>query len=331
MSMLAASDAAGGSEAAAAPPLADPLRIVSLLPAATEIACALGLSDSVVGVSHECRAAPAARDRPAVVRPAVALDGLTQRQIDAAVSQRLAQGQSLYVIDEELLRRLRPDLILTQDLCQVCAPSGRQLTGALASLTPTPRVLAMTPHTLADILQTIQQLGHLTGRVAAAAVLIQSCRERLAAIRTALAPSAAQPRVFFMEWTDPIYCGGHWIAEMIGLAGGVDTLARAGQDSVRLDWEDVRDWAPEVLIVAPCGCDSAQAFEQLSTLARLPGWAALPAVERDRVYCVDANSYFACPGPRVFEGIELLAHLIHPERVGWSGAEDAYRAAAPSH
>jgi iron complex transport system substrate-binding protein len=256
---------------------------------------------------------------------------LTQRQIDAAVSQRLAQGQSLYVIDEALLQQLRPDLILTQDLCQVCAPSGKQLTDALASLTLAPKVLALTPHTLADILENIQQLGCVTGRVAAAAVLMQRCRDQLAGVRAALPRASAQKRVFFMEWTDPIYCAGHWVPEMIELAGGVDALARAGQDSVRLPWEDVTRWAPEVMIVAPCGCDTGQAFAQLSTLARLPGWASLPAVERDQVYCVDANSYFACPGPRVFEGIELLAHLIHPERFGWTGPDDAYRAVPRQH
>lgn len=325
MTALAASAAAPGNGEAAALPPADPPRIVSLLPAATDIAFALGLADSVVGVSHECRIPPHAGQRPAVVRPAVVLDGMTQRQIDAAVAQRLTQGQSLYAIDEALLQHLRPDLVLTQDLCQACAPSGNQLTDALASLSPRPKVLALTPHTLGDILQNILDLGCVTGRVAAARLLVQRCRERLAAVRAAVPPSCVRPRVFFMEWTDPVYSAGHWVPEMIELAGGVDDLARAGEDSVRLAWEDVTRWSPEVLIVAPCGCDSAQAFEQLSTLASHRGWSTLPAVERNQVYCVDANSYFACPGPRVFEGIELLAHLIHPERFGWSGPEDAYR------
>jgi iron complex transport system substrate-binding protein len=254
---------------------------------------------------------------------------MTQRQIDATVSQRLAQGQSLYVLDEALLQQLRPDLVVTQDLCQVCAPAGKQLTEALAALRPPPKVLALSPHTLGDVLQNILEVGRLTGRIAAAHLLVQHCRERLGAIRAAIPPSAVAPRVFFMEWTDPIYCGGHWIAEMIELAGGVDALARAGEDSVRLSWEQVTHWAPEVLIIAPCGCDSVQALEQLPALAGRPGWSTLPAVERNQVYCVDANSYFACPGPRLFEGIELLARLIHPERFAWRGPEDAFRPLPP--
>lgn len=319
MRMLAGSESATRSTEAAGP------RIVSLLPSATEMAFALGLGDTVVGVSHECDFPPAAKSRPSVVQPALALQGMTQRQIDTAVSQRVSEGNSIYEIDEALLQQMRPDLILIQDLCQVCAPSGSQLADALRSLSPRPNVLAMTPHTLGDILENMRELGRATGREAVAQQLIERYRERFARVRAAVPQDLPLKRVFFMEWADPIYCGGHWVPEMIELAGGVDALARAGQNSVRVAWEDVLRWAPELLVVAPCGCDVNQALEQLPTLTALPDWSSLPAVQRGQVFCVDANSFFARPGPRVVEGVELLAHLIHPALFEWTGPIGAYR------
>jgi iron complex transport system substrate-binding protein len=303
-----------------------PLRIVSLLPAATEMAFALGLNDAVVGVSHECDFPPQARNRPAVVRPALRLEHLSQRAIDAAVSARLASGQSLYEIDEQLMRRLRPDLIVTQDLCQVCAPSGRELTSAVASLSPRPLVLPLSPHTLEQICANLRALGRATARLEEAERLIAQYRERLHRIEQVTRTVSRRPRVFFMEWAEPIYCAGHWVAEMIALAGGVDQLARAGVDSVRTAWEEVVRWAPEVLILSPCGCNLAQAIEQLPVVRALPAWSTLPAVRAGRVFCVNANAYFARPGPRVIDGTELLAHLFHPELFDWSGPVDGYRA-----
>ena len=324
MRVLAGSESATPSEAAALAVASGPC-IVSLLPSATEMAFALGLGDNVVGVSHECDFPPAAKSRRSVVRAALALQGMTQRQIDAAVSQRVREGNSLYEIDEALLQQMRPDLILTQNLCQVCAPSGKQLVDALRSLSPRPDVLAMTPRTLGDILENMRELGRATGREAVAQELIESYRERLARIRTTLPRNLPHKRVFFMEWADPIYSGGHWVPEMVELAGGIDALARSGQNSVRVAWEDVLRWAPELLVVAPCGCDVSGALEQLPTLTALPGWSSLPAARHGQVICVDANSFFARPGPRVIEGVELLAHLINPVLFGWPGPKDAYR------
>lgn len=227
-----------------------PLRIVSLLPAATEMAFALGLGDDVVGVCHECDVPSAARSRPVIVRPALSLERMSQREVDTAVSERLASGRSLYEINAELLRQLRPDLILTQNLCQVCAPSGDELGAALASLTPVPRILAMTPHTLADIFENLQQLGTVTGRTGEAEGLVASLRERLLTIEARLAGSR-RVRVLFLEWADPLYCSAHCVPEMIQLAGGSDALARPGRDSVPVSWEEVQRWDPELLIVAP--------------------------------------------------------------------------------
>lgn len=307
------------------------LRIVSFLPAATEMVFALGLGDSLVGVSHECDFPAAAKIKPVVVKPAMALEKMTLREIDVAVAERIRSGGSLYQVDENLLRELRPDLILTQNLCQVCATSGNDLTSALKLLPHQPDILWMTPHSLAEIFENIRELGRATGRSDTAAAFITGHRERLEKIAARTRNIPHHPRVFCMEWADPVYCAGHWVPEMVELAGGIDRLARKGTDSVRISWEDVLKWSPEILIFSPCGFNLEKALEQVSHLESQPGWAELPAVRNGRVYAVDANSYFARPGPRVVDGTELLAHLIHPELFDWNGPEDAFRAIPTSN
>ncbi len=300
------------------------MRIVSLLPAATEMAFLLGLGDAVVGISHECDHPPQCRGRPVVVHPALQLQGLGMREIDAAVAGRVATGGSLYRIDAPLLRELRPSLLLTQDLCQVCAASGEDLDGVLRTLSPAPEVLGMSPRRLDDVFETLRALGRATGRSAAAAAFVEQAQARFARVAAALAGIEHRPRVFFMEWTDPLYCAGHWVAEMIERAGGDDALARPGSDSVRIAWSEVLRWAPEVLIVAPCGLGLAAARELAGALARLPGWSELPAVRAGRVFGVDANAYFARPGPRLVDGVELLGHILHPQRVSWRGSGECF-------
>ncbi len=303
------------------------LRVVSFLPAATEMAFALGLGDSLVGVSHECDFPATSKTKPVVVRPALALEKMSLREIDVAVAERIGSGQSLYQVDEKLLRELKPNLILTQDLCQVCAPSGNELTVALKLLQPKPEVVWMSPHSLEEIFQNIRELGRATKRVNEAEILIAELRARLEKVAARTENISRRPRVFCMEWADPVYCAGHWVPEMIELAGGVDALARKGTDSVRIQWEDVLKWAPEILILSPCGFHLEDALEQIPFLESLPGWAEIPAVRAGKVFCADANSYFARPGPRVVEGTELLAHLIHPELFDWTGPADAFSVA----
>ena len=299
------------------------LRIVSFLPAATEMAYALGLGGQVVGVTHECDYPAEARQKPVVVRPALPLEKMSLREIDVAVSERMKSGGSLYQVDETLLRELKPTLILTQNLCQVCAPSGNELTVALKSLSPKPEVLWLTPHSIEEIFENLLALGAATGRTGPAQTLVAGLRARLnkLAARTLHLP---RPRVFCMEWADPVYCAGHWVPEMMELAGGADGLACRGKDSVRVQWEDVLKWAPEVIVFSPCGFNLGAALEQAWNLRALPGWADLPAVREGRVYAVDANSYFARPGPRVVDGAQLLAHLIHPKIFNWNGPTDAF-------
>jgi len=277
------------------------MRIVSFLPAATEIAHALGAGDNLVGRSHECDFPADVRRLPIVSRPALSLDGLTQSAIDDAVTARMRTGESLYVVDERLLNDLAPDVVLTQDLCQVCAPSGNELTRALASMPSRPSVVYLTPRTLAEIDENILAVGDAIGRASEARALVDRIRARLDRLRDDGRRVDRPPRVSFLEWTDPLFCAGHWVPEMIEIAGGVDRLGRPGGDSVRISWDDVREWAPEIVIVAPCGFG----LEEAERLAR-----DLPPIPGARVVPVDANAYFARPGPRYVDGIELLSRIF---------------------
>lgn len=300
-------------------------RIVSLLPSATEMACALGLGDKLVGVTHECDHPAEARSKPVVVRNALALETLSQREIDVAVSERLRAGRSLYELDVELIERLSPDVIITQSLCDVCAPSGNEIARLLGALSKTPEVLWMTPRSLAEIEDNLRELGRATGRLARAERLIGGGRARLEAVEAATRQIEQRPRVFCMEWLDPVYCCGHWVPEMVALAGGEEALGRPGSESVRIAWDDVLAWAPEVLVVMPCGYDLEAASLRAPALFGRRGFGDLPAAREGRIYVVDANSYFARPGPRVVDGVELMAHLLHPGQFRWSGSNDAYR------
>ena len=290
------------------------MRIVSFLPSATELAFSLGLGDDVVGVSHECDYPAEARTRPVVVHCAIPLDDMSPAEIDTAVTTQLRVGGSIYTVDTELLRALDPDLILAQDLCEVCAPSGNETERALAALTRKPAVLTLAPRSLREINENLRALAAAAGRTRVAETLIEAQNERLARLATELRGVRTR-RVFFLEWIEPMFCGGHWVPEMIELAGGADALGRKGADSVRIAWDDVVAWAPEVLVISPCGAHLDSAEEQGRALVSDPRWEALPAVQTGEVYAVDASNYFARPGPRVFDGIQVLAHLFHPDRV----------------
>lgn len=293
-------------------------RIVSFLPSATEIACALGLADSIVGITHECDYPPEIKSKPVVVRNALPIETMSQSEIDRAVAERMRSGQSLYQIDEELLRRLAPDLILTQNLCQVCAPSGNEVSQVIKALPHTPQIVWLTPQSLNEIFDNVRELGAATQRTAEAEQLIANCNQRLERLRELVSTVAERPRVFCMEWLDPVYASGHWVPELVKLAGGIDELGRERGESVRVSWDEVVAWDPEVLVIMPCGFNLQQTMQQIwATFGRYASGSPhrffeLSAVRTGRVYAVDANSYFARPGPRVVEGAELLARLVHP-------------------
>ncbi len=300
------------------------MRIISFLPSATEIAYALGLEEQIVGVTHECDYPPRVKTKPVVVRSTIDTS-LNPAEIDAAVSSRLNDGKSLYQVDENMLRELAPDIILTQNLCQVCAPSGDEIARVLKALPHPPHVVCLSPTCLNDIFENIAQVGRETGTADGAKQLIASLNDRVEAIADRRSVLQSHPRVFCMEWLTPPFTSGHWVPEMVELAGGVDGLAQKGKPSTRIAWEQIVEYAPEVLILNPCGFDLQGAVNQAHLLTTYPGWSHLPAVQTGRVYAVDANSYFARPGPCVVDGLELLATLIQPKHFTWFGPSDAYQ------
>jgi iron complex transport system substrate-binding protein len=287
------------------------MRICSFLPSATEILFALGLGDSVAGVTHECDFPPEAAKRPVLVRPRVDADS-SPAEVDRIVSEFVARGQSLYGVDVALLRAIEPDLVLTQDLCHVCAASPDDLAAALAGITPAPRVLSLTPHTLADVWEDIRKVGEATGRTSEAETFIRSLEQRLADVEGAVSGSQERPRVLCLEWLDPPYVAGHWVPEMVARAKGVDVLGCAGKPSFRVEWRTVAAACPDVIIVMPCGYNIERTIDEMQKMKFPKEWARLPAVQRDRVFVVDANSYFSRPGPRLAAGVALLAKILHP-------------------
>jgi iron complex transport system substrate-binding protein len=232
-------------------------------------------------------------------------------------------------VDERLLAQLAPTHILTQELCHVCAPSGNEITRALAALPVKPEILWFTPHSIEEIFGNLRELGAATGTTARAEEIIAAARVRLQKITALTEKTPRRPRVFCLEWIDPYYCCGHWVPEMVELAGGVDGLGCKGKDSVRISWEKIAAWSPEVLIISPCGFGTEKAIAQAKQLLQQPGWNDLPAVRNGRVFAMDANAYLARPGPRVVDGVELLAHLIHPEIFDWNGPPEAFQKITP--
>jgi iron complex transport system substrate-binding protein len=286
------------------------MRIVSLLPSATEIVCALGLSDALVGVSHDCDFPPEIRGRPvlsaAIVGPAEP-SALIDRRIRGAVHN----GQSVYHLDAAALARLDPDLILTQELCSVCAPSYTLVKQAAKLLDGEPQILSLEPKSLSDVLDNILLVGRMTNSGPRARALVGRLRARIDAVRAHAVPS--RPRVACLEWLDPLYAGGHWIPEMVDSAGGRDVLGVPGGPSRLVDWDAVLAAQPEVLVLMPCGFDVGRTRAELGRLTGRPGWPDLPAVRRNRVYLTDGSAYLNRPGPRLVEGLEILAAAIHPE------------------
>jgi len=285
------------------------MRIISLVPNGTEILFALGAGDQVLGVSHECDWPAEARQR-AILTGSALTPGMSAAEIDQAVSAQVGNGLSLYTLDEARIAEIAPDLVVTQQLCPVCAVSTEQVDGAVRPLPRCPEVLSLDPKTLAGVFADIEKVGAATGRQAAAETLIQDLEERLAAVRAQVA-GRPRPRVLALEWLDPPFAGGHWIPEMIDAAGGLDIIAGAGDSSRRLTWEQVEAADPEVIIVMPCGYDEAGAHAQMALAESGSAWQRLRAVRTGRVHPVDANGCFSRPGPRLVDGIERLAEIFH--------------------
>ena len=289
------------------------MRVASLLPSATEILFALGLDDEVVGVSPECDYPAAAREKTILSRNLITPEMMSQGEIDARVVEHLRDGGSLYHIDNRLLENAAPDLIFTQGLCEVCAASIEDVKAAASKLPNTPKVISLDPTDLEGVLASIASVGKETGREGEATAFLESLRSRLLEVETATWDLDSVPTVGCLEWFDPLFNAGHWVPQMVGLAGGADLLAVPGKPSVRLEWRDVVTAAPEILVLMPCGFGVDRAIADAGSLTRLPGWKDLPAVRNGQVFAVDAASYFSRPGPRLVDGVEILAHAFHPD------------------
>jgi len=290
------------------------MRIVSLVPHATELLYALGLGDSVVGVTHECDYPPATAGLPRITRD-VLPPGLSAAEIDAAVRDRTEKGEAIYLLDEELLAELEPDLIVTQELCPVCAVSYEEVRDVAKKLDPCPTVIALDPKTFGETMGDIRTLAQATDARDAALDLVARQRARVDRVRIAL-KGARRRRVIAIEWFDPVFVAGHWTPQLIEMAGGEDVLGFAGEPSRQATWAEVAAGQPEVVIVMPCGYDAARALVEAEEFAdRLRGLGA------DQVVAVNASAYFSRPGPRLADGLELLAHILHPDRVPTAPAE----------
>jgi iron complex transport system substrate-binding protein len=284
------------------------MRIASLVPSATEMLFALGLGESVVGVTHECDYPPAAAELPQLTAT-VLPPGLSAGEIDAAVKEVVGEGRALYSLDEERLAALEPDLIVTQAVCEVCAVSYEDVVAVAARLPGRPRVLQQDPSTLGEVLDDVVRLGDAAGIGEQARELRGELDRRLETVRAAVA-AEPRPRVLALEWLDPPFLGGHWIPEMIELAGGEDVVGRAGQKSPQVEWDELRELGPDVIVAMPCGW-----YLEDSRAQALAHRERLDALGARRLFAVDAASTFSRPGPRLVEGVELLGHLFHPEQV----------------
>ncbi|GAC1332086.1 MAG: cobalamin-binding protein [Candidatus Dormibacteria bacterium] len=286
------------------------MRIVSLLPSATEILFAIGAGPETVAVTHECDHPEAARHLPRVTSSAIDHAGQTSAAIDRHIRGALHEGSSIYTLDERLLARLRPELILTQELCDVCAVSYHQVEKAARRLPGEVPVVSLEPLSLEDICATIVSVGRLTGHLPAAKRVVDDLESRIARVVTRSQASSTRPRVACIEWTDPLMAGGHWVPEMVQGAGGEDALGMAMSRSRYVTWEDLEAASPEVMVLMPCGFNLAQTLVLAADLTAQPAFARLPCARSGRVFAVDGSSYFNRPGPRVVDGLEILARLM---------------------
>ena len=288
------------------------MRIVSLLPSATEMICALGLEDRLVGVTHECDFPAFVRRLPKVTRTLIPAEA-PSAEIDRLVRERLRTSRALYTLDLPTLEVLRPDLIVTQTLCDVCAVAEDEVRDAAGRLPGGPRVINLEPQTLSQVFAAIHQVAKAAGVDRDAEELVGGLSARVESVAARAAGLQHRPRVAMLEWLDPPFSCGHWSPELVRLAGGVEGLGREGLPSRTLRWEEVMAWQPEVVFIACCGFDAERTIDDVPSLQSVPGWQDLPAVRSGRVYVTDGSHYFSRPGPRLVDSLEILAHTLHPE------------------
>ena len=298
------------------------MRIVSLLPSATEILFGLGFDHEIVGVSHECDFPLRARTKTPVIHSRIPKDA-PPGEIDRLVRDYISRGESLYEVDDEILQDLSPDLIITQDLCHVCAASPDDLTMALAKLKRRPELLCLNPQDLRDVWRDILWVGEQTDRSPRAEEIVRMIGERIGELGIMVDAIKSRPRVVLLEWLQPFYVGGHWVPEMIEHAGGLDVIGKVKTPSFPVSEEEIIAAAPDIMIVAPCGYNKGQSRDEYLSMAFSPRWGSIPAVRNGRVYAMEAKSYVSRPGPRLVTGMEAMAKAIHPYLRVRAGAEAA--------
>jgi iron complex transport system substrate-binding protein len=289
------------------------MRICSFLPSTTEIVCALGLGDNLVGVTHECDYPPEVRDKSKVIMSFINPDELSSREIDDLIIKNRNEGKNTYLIDIGALKDANPDVILTQGLCDVCAVSGDEVVEAVKALGRSPDIISLEPSTIEEILDSILTVGYATKTKDRAEELVGKLRSRIDRIGSLFSSERDRPRVFCMEWLDPPYAAGHWIPEMVELAGAVNGIGKPGEPSLKVSWDDILNFAPQFVVLMPCGFNIEDTLNEIDVVTSNKYWNQMPASRRGHAYLVDANSYFSRSGPRIVDGLEILAKIIHPE------------------
>ncbi len=292
------------------------MRIVSLLPGATEVVAALGLTDSLVGISHECDYPPTVRDKPVLVEAVIDSERMSSEEIDRGVRETMQAGRCLYRLNEPRFLEATPDLVIAQDLCHVCAITPDQLQRAVQALPHSPRLLTLNPTTLEEVLADIERIGAEAKRTAEARRLVADLRTRLARIREQVASDTRRPRVVCLEWLSPLYAAGHWVPDMVAAAGGLDALGRSGTPSPRITWSALISADPDVIVLMPCGFSIARTAQEIKSFVDRPEWQSLRAWRQGQAYVVEAAPYFSRPGPRLVDGVGLLAAIFHPTVFG---------------
>lgn len=301
------------------------MKIVSLLPSATEIVCALGLENQLVGITHECDFPASVAGRPALTASRISHETMSSKEIDHAVRSQLDGHGSIYDLDNDLLNSIKPDLILTQELCDVCAVSYQTVQRAAKIFAADAHVVSLEPNTIGDIFDNVKTVGRLTGKADTADEVVARLESRLATIRQKTANLRRRPTVFMLEWLEPPFAPGHWVPEQVEIAGGTCLLGQTGHPSVTTTFEAISAAQPDILVFIPCGYYTDDILRQLEFTRFPSAWRDIPAVANGEVWATDATSYFSRPAPRVVDGIEILAKVFHPDIFGTPTAAEAVR------
>ena len=286
------------------------MRIVSFLPSATETLYELGMGASIAGITHECKYPAAARKKPRVIHPSFDQSKMSGKEIDAKIVERGRSGSDIYSVDEKLLKKADPDLIIAQGLCEVCSPFTKEIGKAAGMLGGKPDMLVLDPHDLDDVLVSIMDIAEKVGRVKEGARLVASLQKRIDAVRTMRIKE--KPRAMCVEWVDPLFTAGHWVPQMVEYAGGVNGISGAGEQSRRMDVNEIAKFDPDIIVMMPCGFGVSRTIEEMKALKNNREWNSLVAVKKGNVYAVEAGAYFSKPSPRTVTGLEILAKIMHP-------------------